>query len=158
MKKAFLVAGFAVALTLSASAQSKKKEPPPPPKPPKPPVEMVDAVPPPPPPAPPPPPPPPAPTSLSEEEIASLPADYQNFLKRNPSVGSVFWQEGAIYIVPKKGDIERFRLDEKGVREAEAKYGKLPEAPPPPPAPPVPPKAPRAPKPQQQAISYREWQ
>lgn len=141
MKKAILAASFVVALALSASAQTKKKEPPPP-KPPKPPVEVVDVVPP-----PPPPPPPPAPTELSSEEIALLPEDYQAFLKRNPSVGSVFWQEEAIYIVPKKGEIERYALNEKGIDEAEAKYGKLPTAPTPPPAPPVPPKPPRAPKP-----------
>ncbi len=144
MKKAFLAAGFAVAIALSTSAQSRKKELPPPPKPPKPPVEVVDAVPP-----PPPPPPPPAPTSLTEAEIASLPEDYQNFLKRNPSVGSVFWQEESIYIVLKKGDIERYTLDEKGIKQAEERYGKLPEAPPPPPVPPVPPKVPRVPKPNQ---------
>lgn len=144
MKKVFLVAGFAVALSLGAAAQSKKRVPPPPPPPPL--VEAVDPVAP-----PPPPPPPPAPTHLSEKEIAALPADYQNFLKRNPSVGSVFWHDDAVYVVLKKGDIERFALDEKGIREAEAKYGKLPVAPPPPPEPPAPPKAPRAPK-------VKQWQ
>lgn len=137
MKKAFLIAGFA-AITICASAQSKKKIPPPPPEPPKPPVEIVADVPPPPPPLPPPPPP-----VLTADEIAELPEDFKDFLKRNPSVGSVHWSDNTIFIVPKKGKAERYVLDENGIRQAEAKYGKLPEAPPPPPAPP---KTPRAPK------------
>ncbi len=136
MKKAFLAAGFAIAVTISASAQSKKKEPPPPPEPPKPPVEIVDSI----------PPPPPPPTILNDDEIVELPEDYQEFLKRNPSVGSVHWNDNAIVIVPKKGKAERYVLDDNGIRQAEAKYGKLPQAPPVPPPPPVPPKAPRAPK------------
>ena len=148
MKKAFFVAGLALALAGTVSAQTRKKEPPPPPRPPNPPIEQVTDVPPPPPPAPPPPPPPPPPFPpiLSEEEIAALPEDYRNFLNRNPSVSSVQWNRDAIFIIPKKGKAERFPLTEKGIKQAEAKYGQLPVAPPPPPEPPKAPKAPRAPK------------
>jgi hypothetical protein len=156
MKKVFFAVGFIVAFALNAAAQSKKKDPPPPPKAPKPPIEVVDVLPPPPPPPapPPPPPPPPMPRELSDEEIANLPDDYRNFLNRNPTVGSVHWNNGAIFIVPKQGKVERYVLNEKGTREAEAKYGKLPQAPPPPPEPPTPPAPPKAPKAKQDL----DWQ
>lgn len=135
MKKAFLAAGLVVTLAGTVSAQTKKKLPPPPPEPPKPPVEMVNiAPPPPPPPAPVPPPPPPPPVVvLSKKEIAALPEDHRNFYKRNPSVGSLHWEEDAVLVVLKKGDTERYPLDENGIKQVEAKYGKLPTAPPPPP-------------------------
>lgn len=143
MKKTFLVAGFALALTLAASAQSNRKAPPPPPKPPTPPAEAVHDVPPPPPPPPmAPPPPPPMPTTLSKETIAGLPQDYQDFLKRNPSVGSVNWHEESVFVVLRNGEVEQYSLNEEGIKQAEGKYGKLPQAPPPPP----PPKAPKPPK------------
>lgn len=140
MKKAFLAAGFFIAVVVTASAQTKKA-PPPPPKPPAPPTELKIAPPPPPapgqPPAPPAPPPPPVP---SDADITELPKDYQDFLARNPSVGSIHWTENSVVIVPKKGKAEKYALDEKGMTQAEAKYGKLPAAPPPPPIPPAPPK------------------
>jgi hypothetical protein len=147
MKKAFLVAGSMVAMAIAAHAQTKK-EPPPPPKPPKPPVEMTKDVPPPP-PVPPAPPPPPAPPEFTEDEIADLPTDYQDFLKRNPTIGSVRWNQNSIFIVPKKGKPERFPLTENGLAQAEAKYGKLPASPPPPPEPPRPPVPPKPPVPKE---------
>lgn len=131
MKKQIFAAGFVALLTVAASAQ-KKKQPPPPPEPP---AAMKMDV--------PPPPPPPPPPALTDDEIAELPKDYQDFLSRNPSVGSVHWNNNAIFIVPKKGKVERYVLNEKGLAEAEAKYGKLPAAPPPPPKPPKPPVAPK---------------
>lgn len=138
MKKAFLVAGFAIAVITTASAQTKKA-PPPPPKPPVPPTE-IKVAPPPPPPAPgEPPAPPPPPPAITDADIADLPKDYQDFLTRNPSVSSVHWTESTIVIVLKKGKTEKYALNEKGIEQAETKYGKLPMAPPPPPKPPKPP-------------------
>ena len=123
MKKVFLM--VAIAVSMAATAQTKKKVPPPPP----PPVEAVNDVPPPPPPKPPLPPPPPA-----------LPKDFTDFLSRNPSVKSIHWQNETIIIKKKNEEAEKYALTEDGIRQAEAKYGKLPKAPPPPPKPPVPPK------------------
>jgi hypothetical protein len=132
MKKVFLMAALAV--SMAASAQTKKKAPPPPPPPP-PPVEAVNDIPPPP-PKPPAPPPPPA-----------LPKEYTDFLNRNPSVKSIHWKNETVVIKKKNGEAEKYALTEEGIRDAEAKYGQLPQAPPPPP-----PKPPKAPKPEQ------EWQ
>ncbi|HEV7332098.1 MAG TPA: hypothetical protein VGN63_13770 [Flavisolibacter sp.] len=134
MKKVFLLAALAV--SIAASAQTKKKVPPPPP-----PVEALNDIPPPPSPKPPLPPPPPA-----------LPKDYTDFLSRNSSVKSLHWQNEILVIKKKNGQTERYVLNEQGIREAEAKYGKLPQAPPPPPKPPVPPTPPHAPDPD------GEWQ
>lgn len=140
MKKAFLVAGSVFFLAVVASAQSRK-QPPPPPKPPTPPAAMTKDIPPPPPPPPsePPAPPAPPPPDMTGNETTDLPADYQDFLARNPSVGSLHWKANAVVIALKKGGQERYSLDEKGIEQAEAKYGKLPVAPPPPPKPPKPP-------------------
>lgn len=133
MKKKFFLAGVAFALAVSVSAQTKKKVPPPPPKPPKPPVEILKDIPPPPPPPLPPPPLTPPPPEWTQEEIAELPEDFQDFLKRNPSVGSIHWNNNSIFIISKKGKADRYVLNEDGIRQAEAKYGKLPTSPPPPP-------------------------
>ncbi len=140
MKKAFLVVGLALAVTVTASAQNKKKEPPPPPEPPQPPAVVVHEI--------PPPPPPPPPLPLQED----FPDDYKAFLKRNPSVKSLGWTfQNELIIRLKSGKEERYQLNEKASRAAaEAKYGQFPAAPPPPPKPPVPPKPPRAPEPEYQ--------
>lgn len=125
MKKVLFAAGFVVVFATAASAQSKKQPPPPPPKPPSPSVEMKMV--------PPPPPPPPPPV------VTKMPDDFADFLKRNPNVAMVNWNNNEVIIIPKKGKREHYALDEKGIAEAEAKYGKLPAAPPPPPPPPNPP-------------------
>jgi hypothetical protein len=65
-------------------------------------------------------------------------------LDRNPSISAVHWKDHAIVIEKKDGNTEEYVLDENGMKQAEAKYGKLPA---PPPTPPVPPKPPIAPKP-----------
>lgn len=64
-----------------------------------------------------------------------LPADYRDFLKRNPTVKSVGWMKDEEVIIRlKSGAEERYQLhDELSVKEAEMKYGKLPATPPPPP-------------------------
>ncbi|HEY1023385.1 MAG TPA: hypothetical protein VGE06_13790 [Flavisolibacter sp.] len=131
MKKVFLMATLAV--SMAAAAQTKKKTPPPPPPPPI--VEAATPAPPPP-PKPPAPPPPPA-----------LPKEYSDFLERNPSVKNLHWKNQTLVIKKKNGETEKYMLNDEGIREAEAKYGKLPQVPPPPP-----PKPPLAPKPEQ------EWQ
>lgn len=149
MKKSILVAGFAV-IVMAATAQNTKDEPPKPPAPPKAPAGKMKDVPPPPPPPPPseppapgePPPPPEAPIPpLPPQE--ELPEDYEAFLKRNPGVEALGWNDKNEMIVRlKSGKEERYNLQNEQSREAaEAKYGELPAAPPPPPlAPPPPPK------------------
>ena len=123
MKKVFLAAGFAVVMTLASSAQSKRKAPPPPP----PPVPAVEAA-----------PAPPANEFLSD--------DYETFLKKNPSVRSLGWNaKNEVIVHLKSGKEERYLLNSEGRRQAEAKYGALPEAPPPPPKAPLPPPPPPAP-------------
>src|SRR5687768_10886399 len=114
MKKVFLLAAMAV--SMAAMAQTKKKAPPPPPPPP-PVVEIIKI--PPPPPEPPAPPPPPA-----------LPKEYTDFLDRNPSVKSIHWKNETVVIKKKNGESEKYALSDKGIRDAEAKYGQLPQAPP----------------------------
>ncbi len=136
MKKKILVASLIFAMAGSALAQEEAL-PPKPPKPPKPTVEKLKEFPPPP---DAPPPPPPAPPVLSEEEVGLLPDDYQDFLSRNPSVGSLRWNKEAVWVMLKNGKEERFLLNDSGIKQFKAKYGKLPTAPPPPPPPPLPPK------------------
>lgn len=70
----------------------------------------------------------------------SLPANYRNFLKRNPTVEKVGWkikdQQGpqAIIIRLNSGETETYSLkDAKSMAAAESKYGKLPDLLPPPP-------------------------
>ena len=140
MKKKIIMAGLAFMMVGAASAQ-KEAAPPQPPKPPKPPIENSKEIPPPPPPAPlpPDPPPPPAPPILSAEQIETLPNDYQAFLSRNPSVGSLRWNKEAVWVMLKDGKEERYLLNEEGIKQAEAKYGQLPVVPPPPPPLPPPP-------------------
>jgi len=68
--------------------------------------------------------------------------DYEAFLKRNPSVKSLSWTTNEVIVNLKSGKQERYNTaDEKSIKDAEAKYGKLPMAPPPPP-PPLPPPVP----------------
>jgi hypothetical protein len=43
----------------------------------------------------------------------------------------VGWQKDAIVVKLKNGKSERYLLNEKGIMEAESKYGKLPVIPPP---------------------------
>jgi hypothetical protein len=139
MQKKIIMACLAFVMVGAASAQ-KEATPPKPPKAPKPPVEKLKEIPPPPPPAPPDaPPPPPAPPVIPVEELNLLPDDYQAFLSRNPSVGSLRWNKEAVWVMLKDGKEERYLLNEAGIKEAEAKYGQLPVAPPPPPPLPPPP-------------------
>ncbi len=129
-------------MMFSAVSAQKEAVPPKPPKAPTPPVERLKDIPPPPPPAPLPPdapPPPSAPPILSVEQLDLLPDDYQAFLSRNPSVGSLRWNKEAVWVMLKDGKEERYLLNEEGVKQAEAKYGQLPVAPPPPPPLPPPP-------------------
>ncbi|MDB5205805.1 MAG: hypothetical protein JWR72_880 [Flavisolibacter sp.] len=136
MKKKIIMAGLAFVMAGAASAQ--KEAPPKPPTPPEPPVERLKEIPPPPPLAPLPPdaPPPPLPANALQGGN-----DYEAFLKKNPSVKSLRWTNNNEVIVRlKSGKEETYKLDdEKIIKEAEAKYGQLPDAPPPPPLPPPPP-------------------
>jgi hypothetical protein len=59
------------------------------------------------------------------------------FIRRNPSVKSVFWKTNParICIEFKDGKVETYKLDDKDeMANAESKYGKLPIAPPAPPS------------------------
>jgi len=126
MKKVLLTAGFAVFMALALSAQTKEAPPPPP----TPPATSEPSEPPPPPPSP-------------DKD------DHDEFLKRNSCVKSLSWTEKNELIVRlKSGKEEKYNLaDDKSVKEAESKYGKLPAAPPPPPLPPpAPPPPPKPPK------------
>ncbi len=81
-----------------------------------------------------------------------VPKEYNDFLKRNPSVKGLSWNNSEVIIRLKSGKEERYNLD--NTQETDAigrKYGKLPIAPPPPPPPPAAPLPPpppgRAPSP-----------
>lgn len=70
----------------------------------------------------------------------SLPTDYVNFLRKNPSVKSLEWylirDKGPVLIRVelKNGKVESYRLDNsEGRQKAETMYGKIPAPPPPPP-------------------------
>lgn len=137
MKKKIIMAGLAFVMAGAASAQ--KEAPSKPPTPPEPPVERLKEIPPPPPLAPLPPdapPPPPLPANALQGGN-----DYEAFLKKNPSVKSLRWtNKNEVIVRLKSGKEETYKLDdEKIIKEAEAKYGQLPDAPPPPPLPPPPP-------------------
>ncbi|HEX8334017.1 MAG TPA: hypothetical protein VF622_15465 [Segetibacter sp.] len=89
--------------------------------PPVPPVEKIGEV-------------PPAPDAPPPPFDGGIPEDYKAFLKRNPTVRSLGWTEESVIVRLKTGKKERYILtDEKSIKEAETKYGELPEAPPPPP-------------------------
>ena len=120
MKKSIFVA-VAVLGASAVFAQKKEKQPPPPPPPP---VVIVNE-------APPPPPPPKA--------KEALPKDYQAFLKRNPTVKGIDWNNSKVRIRLKSGKEETFDMNNKeDVERLKNQYGELPAPPPPPP----PPKAP----------------
>lgn len=70
----------------------------------------------------------------------ALPAEYINFLRRNPSVKTLEWfivqDEGPtlIHISLKNGTIESYHANNpEEMKKAQAKYGKFPAPPPPPP-------------------------
>ncbi|MDQ6609691.1 MAG: hypothetical protein M3Y85_07710, partial [Bacteroidota bacterium] len=89
---------------------------------------------------------PPLPPAAAAGEIQTQ-SDYEDFLQKNQSVKSLSWnKKNEIIFHLKSGKEERYKLnDEKSNKEAEVKYGKLPEAPPPPPLPPPPPPPPAPP-------------
>ena len=123
MKKRILVA-LAVLAGSVAFAQKKVKQQPPPP-----PVVDVKEV---------PPPPPPVVKKVKDAD------SYSAFLKRNPTVKGIGWQQGnRVRIHLKSGKEEVYDLNkEDDVVNLKNKYGELPVPPPPPPlAPPPPPKA-----------------
>jgi hypothetical protein len=120
MKKSIFVA-VAVLGASAVFAQKKEKQPPPPPPPP---VVIVNE-------APPPPPPPKA--------KEALPKDYQAFLKRNPTVKGIDWNNSKVRIRLKSGKEETFDMNNKeDVERLKNQYGELPAPPPPPPPPPAP--------------------
>lgn len=123
MKKSIFVA-VAVLGASAVFAQKKEKQPPPPPPPP---VVIVNE-------APPPPPPPPPPKAKE-----ALPKDYQAFLKRNPTVKGIDWNNSKVRIRLKSGKEETFDMNNKeDVERLKNQYGELPAPPPPPPPPPAP--------------------
>ncbi|ALI98213.1 M56 family metallopeptidase [Rufibacter tibetensis] len=73
--------------------------------------------------------------------------DYDVFLRRNPSIDKVGWNQNTIYIHLKSGKTETYPRTAEGTAAAEKKYGTLPPPPPPPPAPPAAPDAALAPPP-----------
>lgn len=128
MKKSIFVA-VAVLGGSVAFAQKKEQQPPPPPPPP---VVIVNEV----------PPPPPPPQVPKPKE--ALPKDYQAFLKRNPTVKGIDWNNSKVRIRLKSGKEETFDMNNKeDVERLKNQYGELPAPPPPPPPPPPP--APKAP-------------
>ncbi|MFD2516245.1 M56 family metallopeptidase [Pontibacter locisalis] len=101
-----------------------------------------------------PPPPPPSPQDPNEpftlfldeleyyKDKARWPADYKDFLKRNPTVEKVGWKFSdrkdwnleSIIIYLKSGKTEEYNYNKsQRIPAAEAKYGTLPQLPPPPP-------------------------
>jgi hypothetical protein len=135
MKKRFfvVVALLAGSVTFAQEKKTKQSPPPPPPKI----VDVKEVHPPPPPPKAPPP-----PKVIREGFPSSNNADYQEFLKRNPTVKGIGWSEDKVRIHLKSGKQEVYNLKSKeDVLNLKNKYGELPEPPPPPPPPP--PKLPR---------------
>jgi hypothetical protein len=123
MKKSIFIA-VAVFAGSMAFAQKKEKQTPLPPPPPL--VVIVNEV--------PPPPPPPK---------EALPKDYQAFLKHNPTVKGIDWNNTEVRIRLKSGKEEVFDMNNKeDVEKLKNQYGELPAAPPPPPPPPPAPKTP----------------
>jgi hypothetical protein len=122
MKKSIFVAAAVLAGSI-AFAQKKEKQPPPPPSPP---IVNVNEI---------PPPPPPPPMKAKE----ALPKDYQAFLKRNPTVKGIDWNNTEMRIRLKSGKEEVFDMNNnEDVEKLKNQYGELPAAPPPPPPPPAP--------------------
>ncbi|GGK65120.1 M56 family metallopeptidase [Rufibacter glacialis] len=74
-----------------------------------------------------------SPPVIKRQEAKNLPPDYQDFLKRNPTVNHIYWTENSFHVVLKSGTNEVFPKSEAGYKAAEKKYGKLPASPPPPP-------------------------
>jgi hypothetical protein len=107
MKKNFLL--LAAGVFAGSIAFAQKKAPPPPPR-----VDLTHFTPPPPP---------------------ALPDDYQDFLKRNPTVDHLSWSEGkTVHVYLKNGAKETYQLNtQAGKGKAEQLYGQLPTPPPPPP-------------------------
>ena len=88
---------------------------------------------------------PPPPPRQPQTVIVNENKEYDEFLKRNPTVKSLFWK-GTGHLMGvrlKSGKEEVYNLEnENEVASAKAKYGNLPEPPPPPP--PVPAKQSKA--------------
>jgi hypothetical protein len=125
MKKSILVAVAAFAVS-AAFAQKKEKLPPPPPPPA---IVNVKDV----------PPPPPPPKIKLEKFVSPDNADYQAFLKRNPTVKRIGWSKNKVRIHLKSGKEEVYDMNkEEEVKNLKDKYGELPAPPPPPPVPPAP--------------------
>jgi hypothetical protein len=127
MKKSILVAVAAFAAS-AALAQKKEKLHPPPPPPPA--IVNVKDV---------PPAPPPPPKIKVEKFVSPDNADYQAFLKRNPTVKRIGWSKNKVRIHLKSGKEEVYDMNkEEEVKNLKDKYGELPAPPPPPPPPPAP--------------------
>lgn len=123
MKKTIFLAVTVLAASASF-AQKKIKQPPPPP-----PAMDVKEIP------PPPPPPPPPKVELYEKFPSPGNADYQAFLKRNPTVKRIGWgNKNLVRIHLKSGKEEVYDMNkEDDVQKLKNKYGELPAPPPPPP-------------------------
>ncbi|MGN6401059.1 MAG: hypothetical protein ACTHMD_11435 [Flavisolibacter sp.] len=132
MQKTVLVAFALLTASVSFAQQKKHKQPPPPPPPP---VVKLDKL------AAPPPPPhkPPPPPKVTREHLPSPSnADYQAFLKANPTVKSIGWSEDKVRIHLKSGKDEVYHLNnEADMLTLKNTYGELPAPPPPPPPPKV---------------------
>lgn len=127
MKKRLLVIAL-LAGSVTFAQEKKTKQPPPPPPP-----KIVDVK-----EVHPPPPPPPPPKVVMERFSSPGNADYQAFLKRNPTVKGIGWSKDKVRIHLKSGKQEVYRLNnEEDVKKIENKYGELPAPPPPPPPPKV---------------------
>lgn len=123
MKKKFFLAMAVLATSVALAQQKKLKQPPPPPPPP---VVDVKEI--------PPPPSPPTPMNPPSKTKMSLPKDYQAFLKRNPDVKSIDWNNNEVRIRLKSGKEETYDLNnEEEAKKLKDKYGELPVPPPPPP-------------------------
>lgn len=127
MKKTIFLAIAVFTGSVSFAQQKQTKPPPPPPK-----VNVDKFV--------PPPSPPKEPSKAKTEKlVVSKNADYQEFLKRNPTVERLTWaHENMVRIYLKSGKQETYDLKkENDVQAVKNKYGELPIAPPQPPKPKV---------------------
>jgi hypothetical protein len=123
MKKSIFFAIAALAGFVAFTQQKQTKQSPPPPK-----VSLEKFV--------PPPPPSKQPSKVKTEHFASSKnPDYQEFLKRNPTVKKITWAyKNTVRIYLKSGKQETYDLKkEKDMQNLKNKYGELPAAPPPPP-------------------------
>ena len=114
MKKRIFVALALLAGSVTFAQQKKEKQPPPPPPPPPLVVDVKDI------PAPP--------------EAPRPKKDYDEFLKRNPTVKAINWSNDEVRVRLKSGKEEVYDMkNEEEVKKLKNKYGEWPSPPPPPP-------------------------